>query len=135
MIEQGLVKLVQAGLLPAVPACSFAELPKDQVSATNPQAWTYRFLLDAPSYVLAGQTSYRIATVQIDCHGYTAADAINLARSIDGVLRPGFRGLLADADATRVESIVRLPACVDGFSDANRSWVRSLEYEVSYYQQ
>lgn len=132
--------LIQAGLAGSQPSLSvpggfFAELPKDQISAAAPMAWSYRFILSEPTYRLEGQDGFTSATVQIDCHGSAAKDAIALARAIDGVLRGGFHGALPDSDATFVDSIFREPTFVDGFSDANRSFVRSLEYVINYNQQ
>ena len=62
------------------------------------------------------------------------ADAITLARGIDNILRGSWTGTLPDSDATVVQGIFRLPSFVDGFSDANRSYVRTLEYLVKYIQ-
>lgn len=139
MIEQGLVALIQGGLgsPPEVnaPGGFFAQLPKDQISADAPMAWTYRSVVSEPSYKLAGQDSWTEWQVQIDCHGYRAADAISLARAIDRVLRGGFRGTLSDPDSTYVFGISRLGTFIDGFNDENRSYVRSLEYLVQYSQQ
>lgn len=135
LIEEGLVLLVQSGLtVVTAPGGFFAQLPKDQISAANPRAWTYRFITSEPNYNLNGQDGFTAATVQIDCHGYAAADAIALARAIDKVLRGAFKGALADPDATYVDSIFRREPFVDGFSDVNRSYVRSLEYLINYNQ-
>lgn len=136
MIEQGLVMLIQSGLgSPPLAAGGFlATLPKDQISPSNRMAWAYRSISSEPEYVLNGQTGWTEWHVQIDCHGYAGADAIALARAIDGVLRGGFRGHLADPDATYVFGIFRLPPFVDGYNDTNRSYVRSLEYVIQYQQ-
>jgi hypothetical protein len=128
--------LVQAGLGDLSVSGGFAvQLPKDLICATNTMAWTYRSIVSEPLYVLEGQDALTTWQVQIDAHGYTMADAIRLSRAIDGVLRGSWSGALPDGDATRVNGIFRLPTMVDGFSDANRSYVRSTEYEVHYYQQ
>jgi hypothetical protein len=62
------------------------------------------------------------------------ANAMTLARKIDGVLRGGFSGVLPDPDSTFVQGIFRSGPSVDGFSDLNRSYVRTLEYLVNYDQ-
>ena len=62
------------------------------------------------------------------------ADAIALARAIDGVLRGGYSGVLSDPDHTRVHGIFRRGPYVDGYSDLNRSYVRTMEYLVNYNQ-
>ena|SRR5579871_1543525 len=144
-IEQGLVMLIQQGLAAATPPVvvpgGFAtELPKDMLSPTNPMAWSYRTITSEPSYHLGGQDGFTSLHVQIDCHGYDlpnvggAANAQKLARAIDAVLRGLFTGTLPDTDQTFVFGITRQPGFVDGFSDVNRSYVRSLEYQVDYNQ-
>jgi len=139
VLEQGLVLLIQTALagsppVATVPGGFYAQLPKDQIDATKTMAWTYRFIHSEPSYFIGGQDPFTAATVQIDCHGYTQANAITLALAIDKILRGVFRGTLADPDATVVDSIFREPTFLDGFSDANRSYVRSLEYLINYIQ-
>ena len=138
-IELGLVMLIEqrlAALNPPVqvPGGFFVELPKDLVSPKTPQAWAYRGIVDAPGYVLAGDSGFMEWQVQIDCHGNAAADAIALARAIKSVLRGGFTGNLPDPEETFVYGIFRLSPAVDGFSDASRTYVRSLEYSVQYLQ-
>src|SRR5207248_2519193 len=103
-------------------------------SKANPWSWTYRSIISTPLYVLEGQSGLTSWEVQLDCHGFAMSHATSLARAIDGVLRGSYAGVLTDTDATRVTGIFRLPSCVDGFSDASRSYVRSLEYRVHYYQ-
>ena len=140
MIEQGLVLLIQAGLgnPPIAPGGWALQLPKDEIKIgdgagnTIPMAWTWRAITSCPDYVLEGQTGYTELEIQIDCHGFTMAYAMQLARAIDGVLRGGWSGVLPDSDHTLVYGIQRKPAYVDGFNDANRSFVRSLEYEIQY---
>ena len=136
MIEQGLVLLIQAGLgnPPMAPGGFAVELPKDQISATAPMAWTYRCIVADPTYHLGGQDGFTGLELQIDCHGYTMANAIALARAIDAVLRGVYSGTLSDPDATVVQGIFRMGPFLDGFSDANRSYVRTLEYLVNYNQ-
>ena len=136
MIEQGLELLIQSGLgtPPMAPGGFMVQLPKDFISPNTPMAWSYRSIVSEPSYTLTGQDSWTSWEVQIDCHGYTAAHAITLARAIDKVLRGGFSGTLPDADHTVVQGIFRQGSFVDGFSDTSRSYVRSLEYEVQYHQ-
>lgn len=137
MVEAGFVLLIQNGLTTAnvnVPGGFAVELPKDLISGTTTQAWTYRSILSTPTYLLNGQDPLTMWEVQIDCHGFTMADAITLARAIDGVLRGSYAGTLPDADNTVVQGIFRLPSQIDGFNDINRSFVRSLEYRVTYVQ-
>ena len=137
MIEAGLVALVQQGItsaLPGVPGGFAVQLPKDQISSASAMAWTYRCIVAEPTYTLQGQDPFTGLELQIDCHGYAMADAIALARAIDGVLRGGYSGVLPDADHTVVQGIFRMAPFTDGFSDANRSYVRTLEYLVNYDQ-
>ena len=136
MVEQGLVMLIQSGLgtPPIAPGGWAVELPKDQVSPAAPMAWTYRSIDSDPTYLLNGQDGFTGWYVQIDCHGYTMANAITLARAIDGVLRGGYAGTLPDPDHTVVVGIFRQNHFLDGFSDANRTYVRTLEYLIQYNQ-
>lgn len=136
MIEQGLVQLIQAGLgnPPIAPGGWGVQLAKDQISALAPMAWTWHSIVSMPDYVLEGQTGYTEWETQIDCHGYTMANAMQLARAIDKVLRGSWSGVLPDSDHTYVYGIFRKPAFIDGFSDVNRSFVRSIEYCVQYEQ-
>lgn len=136
--------LIQAGIaeaFPNVPGGYGVELPKDLLSKATPLAWNYRSITSEASYVLEGQDAFTDWEVQIDCNGFSdqlggpgMAGAIQLARAIDGVLRGGFSGVLPDPDATLVYGIYRQPGFIDGFSDLNRSYVRSLEYHVGYAQ-
>lgn len=88
-----------------------------------------------PSYVLAGQDSACDWHLVIDCHGATMANAITLARAIDGILRGATSAFhLPDPDNTFVQGIFRVAPFIDGFSDLNRSFVRTLEYRVIYNQ-
>jgi hypothetical protein len=137
MIEQGFTLLIQAGLASqflTVPGGFALQFPKDLISPTYPQAWCYRSILSVPTYLLNGQDALTMWDVQVDCHGLTMVAAAALARAIDNVLYGGFSGVLADVDNTRVQGIFRLPTFVDGFSDLNRSFVRSVEYRVNYYE-
>lgn len=137
MVEQGLVMLIQNGIasiVPGVPGGFAVQLPKDTIGQSQPMAWTYHSITSKPDYVLAGQTGWTEWCVQIDCHGNGMADAIRLARAIDGVLRGAFQGNLPDPDSTYVFSIYRQSPQVDGYSDTNRTFVRSLEYLVIYQQ-
>ena len=137
MIEEGLVLLIQAGLArltPYVPGGFAVQLPKDQITPDAPMAWTWRSILSEPSYYLDGQDGLTSWEVQFDCHGQTMAQAMTLARAIDGALRGIYRGTLPDADHTVVQSITRQEPFIDGFSDANRTYVRSLEYRIDYQQ-
>ena len=111
------------------------QLPKDVlISDANPMAWTWHSIVSDPTYTLEGQAGYTSWEVQIDCHGMTMANAMTLARAIDGVLRGGFQGFLPDPDNTYVHGIFRQGPFIDGFSDLNHSFVRSLEYRIDYDQ-
>jgi hypothetical protein len=137
MIEQGFCTLIQNGLKGqgvSVPGAFAVELPKDLISASTPQAWTYRSIISTPLYFIDGQDPLTMWEVQIDCCGFTMTNAITLARSIDSVLRGSWSGTLQDADHTVVQGIFRLPSMVDGFNDINRSFVRSLEYQINFIQ-
>jgi len=136
MIEAGLVTLIQAGLgtPPMAPGGFAVQLPKDQISSTSPMAWTYRGIIVEPTYVLEGQDAFTEWEVQIDCHGYTMANAITLARAIQGVLRGNWSGVLPDPDHTVAFGVQQEQLGPDGFSDANRSYVRTLEYKIQYAQ-
>jgi len=135
MVEQGLCQLIVGGVNDATVQMFPVQLPPNHINATRPKALTYRSVLSEPLYVLEGQDPLTCWELQIDCHGFTMADAISLARAVDGVLRGGWSGTLPDPDATVVQGIFRLPGSVDGFNDASRSYVRSLEYSVRYVQQ
>jgi len=138
VIEQGLRLLIQAGItsLSLNPAGNGAavQLPENLISSVTPMAWTYRCIISEPTYILEGQDGFTDLEVQIDCHGYAMVNAIALARAIDGVLRGGYSGTLSDPDSTFVFGIIRIGPFIDGFSDANRSYVRTLEYSVQYGQ-
>jgi len=132
LIEQRLAALATPII---VPGGFMVQLqPQDLITPTVRQAWAYRSIVATPDYHLGGETGWTEWDVQLDCHGYSAQDAINLARAIETVLRPGFKGNLPDPAATYVFGLFRLPPWVDGYSDANRSYVRSLEYTVQYNQ-
>ena len=137
MIESGLVLLIQPGLTGLFPTCPGGfgvQLPDDLISPTVPWAWTYRRITREPSYLLNGQDSFMSAEYQIDCHGYSMANAITLAHAIEAVLSGSYAGTLTDADSTVVYGIFMLPGAPDGYSDANRSYVRSLEIQIDYDQ-
>lgn len=145
MIEQGLSMYIQAGLAALVPPVVAAgaffggQLPTDQIQSTQggtrgPMAFAYKSVNSKPEYVLNTQTGWTEWQVQINCHGSAQADAIILARAIDKVLRGGFKGTFPDPDSTYVFGLFRLGSQVDGFNDPNRSYVRSLEYEIQYQQ-
>lgn len=133
-IEQGLTALIAAAL--ASPPCNVpggfsAQLPKDIISPATPMAWAYRVIVSNATYTLAGVDGLVPMEIQIDCHGLAAKDAITLAALIDTVLS-GYRGALPDG--TVVQGIFNQGPSPDGYSDANRSFVRSLEYQVNYNQ-
>ena len=150
MVEQGLVLLVGNGIASGSPALSNVPAgqgvmlePKDLVYSgpTNPapagaitQAWTFKTITSKPEYTLDGQTGWTEWVVQIDCHGTRYADATNLYRAIDKVLRGGYRGYLPDVDSTYVFGVYREDPGPDGFSDANRTYVRTLQYRIIYQQ-
>lgn len=134
MIEEGFVKLVQGA--PAVAALAtvggfFAELPKDQPLPT----WTYTVISNVSNYGLSASpptVGLNMNRMQVDCFAAEAADAIKLARAIDDVLS-GYRGILTDADATRVHGCFQSDV-MDFFDDQSRTYRRMLEYELWFSQ-
>lgn len=136
MVEQGIVAYIQAGLgtPPLAPGGFAAQLPKDQISASSVMAWCYRSIESDPSYLLNGQDGVDDWHIVIDCHGYTMAFAIQLAAAIDGVMRGAPSVTLTDPNSTFVQGIFRTSQFVDGYSDLNRSFVRTVEYRVIYNQ-
>jgi hypothetical protein len=140
-IEQGLVSLIQSGIGSLAPGGYAATVPEtNQVTAANPKAWTYRTIISMPTYVLEGEDLLTELELQIDCHGYTMDDAILLAKAIKSALRAaaptgGSPLVLSDPDNTVVQGIFRRAPHLDGYSDANRTYVRTLEYLVTYYDQ
>jgi hypothetical protein len=142
VIELGLVIKIQAGLgpKPMAPGGWAVQLPQNQIAAETPMAWTYRLIDNEASYVLGSasgsrQDPFTSIEVQIDCYGFTMQHAILLARAIDAVFRGGFKGRLDDPDKTWVEGVFRMGPFIDGFNDAARSYVRSIEYRVNYIDQ
>ena len=138
MIEQGLVTLITSGVASTLPNMTggFAVvLPENFVSKSNPWSWTYRSIISEPIYVLNGQDGLTAWQIQIDCHGFTMSNALSVARTIDSVLRGGYSGTLPDPDNTVVTGIFRMPSFVDGYNDISRTYIRSLEYTIHYYQQ
>ena|SRR5579883_3551660 len=138
-VELGLSLYIQAGLAAMTPPVIapggfLSKLPKDQISASAPMAFGYQTIASPIDYSLEG-AGWTIWHVQIDCYGFgpTAAASMALANAIDAILRPGFSGRFADPGETLVFQIHRLDQ-KDGFSDANRSFVRSLDYSISYQQ-
>jgi len=135
MIEQGLVKLIQAdstvrGLTPSGGGF-FVQLPKGQ----NLPSWSYFFMSDQEPHALKGERGLTMQRLQVDCFGTQdnqGADAIKLAKAIDNVL-DSFSGILTDVDSTVVDSILRSDK-MDFFDDAGRTYRRMLEYEVWYLQ-
>jgi hypothetical protein len=130
MIEQGLSLLIQAD--PTVRALCpeggfMSILPEGQ----RLPAWTYFVVSDPGHYVLDQVNKFGDARIQIDCYGNTAAEAMALATAIDDVLS-GYKGVLADADATRVAGAFRNNK-IDFFDDASRTYRRLLEYTVWSY--
>lgn len=134
MIEQGLYNLITAGLNDSTIQGGFpVQLPKDCINKTNRKAWTYRSILSTPIYTLNGEDTLTDWEVQIDCHGFTMADAMNLARSIKSILGGAWSGIMTDTDYTVCVGIFQAPGQVDGFQDSSRTFVRSLEYNIHYY--
>ncbi len=138
-VERGLVEFINQGLAGsppvAIPPGGFMVMvPKDLVSASVPQAWSYRTVSSNPDYNLFEQTGWTEWKVQIDCHGQAGKDAIDLARRIERVMRGAFRGNFPDPDSTYVFGIFAESRGVDGYSDINRTFVRSLEYSIVYQQ-
>jgi hypothetical protein len=144
MIDEGLVALIQSGITlqsnpPLAPGGFAVQLPENLIGApgqpgTYTMAWTFRSIISDPTIVLEGQDPFTSLEIQIDCHGYTMAYARLLARAIMRALPIGYAGTLTDADSTVVAGIFRLAPFIDGFSDADRSFVRSLEYKINYYE-
>jgi hypothetical protein len=135
VIEQGIVMLVQAGLVTSPPTIVppggfYAELPKDLLSASVPQAWTYDFVNEGGTYTHDGPQPLTGATLEIVCHGYQAKDAINLAKAINQVLS-GYKGTLPDPDHTQVSGIFSMHKS-DFFSDQSRTYRRVLGYHLWY---
>jgi hypothetical protein len=127
MIEQGLVALVTASapVVALAPEGGFlAQLPENQPLPS----WTFSFVTEAPLYTLQGREPLTMRRLQIDCYGATPAEAIALAAAINRVL-DGYRGTLADPDATGVRGIFKSNQ-IDFFDDGARSYRRSLEYTV-----
>lgn len=137
MVEQGIVAYIQAGLgtPPIAPGGWATELPKDKIG-TNPgqflMAWCYRSEDADPTDVLEGEDGVTDWQFIVDCHGATQANAITLAHAIIVTLR-GARGItLPDPDTTFVQAIFRNGLFIDGFSDLNRSFVRTLKFRAIY---
>ena len=139
MVEQGLLKFIANGLAgspPVTPPPGFlTHIEKDQISGSgSTQAYCIKTIGIDPDYVLTGQTGWTEWKVQIDACGATAKDSVDLARAIDNVLRGAFHGVLPDSDSTYVFGIFRIDGGADGYSDVNRTYVRSLEYRIVYQQ-
>jgi hypothetical protein len=137
MVEQGFVNLINTALatsLPNVTGGFAVQLHENYISKANPMSWVYRSIINTPIYVLEGQDPLFSWEVQIDCIGYSMNHAIKVANAINDCLSGSWHGVMTDPDNTRVTIIERLPSMVDGFQDANRTYVRSLEYAIHYYQ-
>jgi hypothetical protein len=132
-IEQGLFMLIQSGTSNLAPGFAVT-LPEDQLSVTSPQAWSYRSLSSVPTYTLGGQVSFVSWNFQLDAHGTTMALAVQLSSAIENVLRGGWSGTMADPDATIVEGIFRKSTFIDGYRDENKSFIRSTDWTIQYYQ-
>jgi len=130
MLEQGLFNLIQSAVPSGVQGFA-VEFPKDLISPSNPKAWLWRGITSNPLYSLNGQNAWTVTTIRIDCHGITMKDAMSLAKTIRDTLS-GWRGTMTDADSTVVQAILMTPLLVDGFDDANRSFVRTIEVDIQY---
>ena len=136
MIEEGLVTLVNGdgavkAMLPA-PVGFLGGLPK----GTALPSWTYTWASDdnTPGRGLQMPSGgLTFAQVQIDCYGNTRADVVNLGRKISKALA-GFRGALADAEQTVVDSIFDSNQHDPEEDAASRTWRRVLEFQVNYYK-
>ena len=133
-VAQGLYLLIQSGTSNLAPGFA-VQLPINQLSSTAPMAWSYRSITSVPTYTIGGQVSFTDWTVQIDSHGLTMAYAEQLAAAIDGVLRGSWSGVMSDSNNTIVNGIFRKATNVDGFRDENKSFVRSMDFCIQYYQQ
>ncbi len=125
--------------MPIAPGGFMSTLPKDFIQPAgtpggSPMAWVYQCLLSEPTYFLTGEDGFTTLTMRINCHGYTAAYALQLYYAINAVLRGIYSGTLSDAAQTVVRGVFRQPDFVDGFDPINRSFVRTVEYEVNYQQ-
>lgn len=142
MIEEGIVKAIKAGLQAAnvnVPGGYMsAELPKDLPSALVPQIWAVLFVTQDIGKSLKGQNSRTDAYIQIDCHGWDgdgqgSPRAFGLAKSIEFVMRGIGPAVLDDADSILLETVF-LEDVNDGFRDASRSYIRSLDYSLQFHR-
>lgn len=140
MIQQGLLMYINAGLAALTPSIvlpgGFPDIlqPTDLISPAVPQAWAFRDIVAPIDYNLQGP-GWIEWQVEIACHGVTALLRDQLSRAIEAILDPGFSGKFPDPDQTLVAGIYRLPfSGLSGFSDANHSYVRSLEYAVLFQQ-
>lgn len=136
-LEQGLVSLIQSGTNNLAPGGFMGAIPEAYaVTAQNPKVWVFHTILDVPTIAFEGADALCEAEIQIDCHGYTADDAVALAAAVKAALSGvGNPVTLTDPDKTVVQGIFRRSPHVDGYSDANHTYVRSLEYLVAYYDQ
>lgn len=116
-----------AAMLPA-PGGFLGGLPK----GTALPSWTYRWASDVTTgRSLQCHTGLTYARVQIDCYGYQRTDAVILGRAISKKLN-GYRGVLADPDATIVDSIFSSDKHDPEEDTDSRTWRRVLEFEVNY---
>jgi hypothetical protein len=132
MIEEGIVQLVNAdstvrSLAPI--GGFFVELPKDAILPS----WSYLVVHVQPiSTLLSVASGLKKMTLQIDCYGATAANAMALAKAISHVL-DGYQGTLSDPDSTFVSAAIP-DGGMDFFDDARRSYRRMIEYEILFAQ-
>jgi hypothetical protein len=132
-VEQGLYILIQSGTSNLAPGFAVM-LPENQLTASAPMAWSYRSITSTPTYTLGGQGSFYTWTVQLDAHGTTMKYAIQLSDAIIGALRGSWSGVMEDSDSTKVAGIFQKSTYTDGFKDENKSFVRSTDWCVQYYQ-
>lgn len=135
-IEDGLVLLIQSGMgsPPMAPGGFMVKLPKDLIvpGSTTTKAWVWKAISSTPTYILEGQDGFTALHWQIDCHGLTATDSIDLANAIDAVLRGGYMGTLPDTAQTVVQGIFGETGPHDGYDSDSKTYVRILEYLINY---
>ena len=131
MIEQGIVSLIQSNATVAAlcPAGGFlAMLPANQALPS----WTHATIGQTNGYTLQGPESLTMRRMQINCFGTTATEAMKLANAITKAL-DGYRGTLADPDATVVQANFA-DNVIDIFDADPRSYRRSLDFQIWFEQ-
>jgi hypothetical protein len=129
MIEQGLVKLVQADAtvqsLVNFRGGRGTALPKD---AELP-SWCYTVIAHDPQVTL-DEVPLQSMMVQIEAYGKELADAIPVAHAIERLLN-NFRGTLEDEDSTYV-SITTQVGKVDFQNPESRNHCRAVTYTFHF---